>query len=95
MQKKVPVRCPSCESLLKVKKMGCSACDTLVEGSYELPLTSYLNSEEQQFVLDFVRSSGSLKEMSSLLGLSYPTVRNMLNDLIEKVSEIEQELSIR
>ena len=31
--------------------------------------------------------SGSLKHMSELLGISYPTVRNRLNSLIERLED--------
>ncbi|RZJ74088.1 MAG: DUF2089 family protein, partial [Flavobacterium sp.] len=32
--------------------------------------------------------SGSLKEMASQMGISYPTVRNKLDDLIAKISKL-------
>jgi len=48
-----------------------------------------LTVEEQKFILTFVKSSGSLKEMASLLSLSYPTVRNMLNEIIQKIESYE------
>lgn len=45
----------------------------------------YLTAEEQKFILDFVMCSGSLKEMALQLGLSYPSVRNRLDDIIERL----------
>jgi hypothetical protein len=50
-----------------------------------LPVLAALSADEQQFILDFVRSSGSLKEMARQRSLSYPTVRNYLDDLIAKL----------
>ena len=44
---------------------------------------------EQQFVIDFIKSSGSLKDMAKNMGVSYPTVRNVLDDLIDKLNKIE------
>jgi len=44
-----------------------------------------LTEEEQNFVLEFFLSSGSLKEMAQKMGNSYPTVRNKLDDMIEKI----------
>jgi len=61
-----------------------------VNGSYDLPTLALLTDTEQQFILRFVINSGSLKEMASELKLSYPTVRNMLNDIIEKIKSYEQ-----
>jgi hypothetical protein len=87
--KKLPLNCPSCDSLLSVNRMLCKTCDTNVEGLYELPLLAQLNGEEQKFVISFLKSSGSIKEMASQMGMSYPTMRNMLDDLIEKVKNLE------
>lgn len=81
----LPVNCPSCKSQLKVKSLKCESCQTEVSGSYDLPVLALLSETEQQFVLRFVINSGSLKEMASELKLSYPTVRNMLNEIIEKI----------
>jgi len=93
MKNRLPVKCPSCEKRLKVDRLSCELCETTVSGNYELPLMSYLNNEEQAFILAFIKNSGSLKEMSSLLNLSYPTVRNMLDDLIERINIIESEMN--
>ncbi|MCC8174710.1 MAG: DUF2089 domain-containing protein [Odoribacter sp.] len=87
---KLPCRCPSCNTQLKVKNLLCEECMTEVAGKYELPLLLLLSPEDQDFILKFVKYSGSLKEMSKELGLSYPTVRNLLNDLIEKIKSYEK-----
>ncbi len=87
--KKLPLQCPSCESVLHVKSLHCTSCDTNVDGLYQLPLLARLSNEDQKFVIQFLKSSGSIKEMSSQMGLSYPTMRNMLDDLIEKVRQME------
>jgi hypothetical protein len=56
-----------------------------IEGRFALPDLLLLEREEQEFVLAFVRASGSLKEMGEQLKLSYPTVRIRLNEIIEKL----------
>ena len=48
-----------------------------------------LEKDSLQFILDFVKASGSLKEMASLYGVSYPTLRNKLNDVIEQIANLE------
>ncbi|MDH6533828.1 DUF2089 family protein [Parabacteroides sp. 52] len=88
--KKLPLKCPSCDSPLHVKKLHCIHCDTEVNGSFALPLFVRLSEKEQAFILDFVKSSGSLKDMAKNMGISYPTVRNLLDDLIEKLRQIEE-----
>lgn len=44
-----------------------------------------LTDEDMSFIKNFVLSSGSLKEMSQMYQVSYPTMRIMLNRLIEKL----------
>lgn len=88
--KTLPTICPSCNSRLRVKELLCEKCGTEVEGLYELPALASLPEAEQQFVLQFVKASGSLKEMAKLLGLSYPTVRNRLDDIINRINELNK-----
>ena len=87
MIKKLPSVCPSCSAALKITGLGCEACDTIISGKFELPVLAKISADDQQFILDFIKSSGSLKEMAQKLNLSYPTVRNMLDDLISKLSK--------
>ena len=86
----LPTYCPSCQAQLKVKSLLCENCQTEVTGLYDLPALALLSSEDQQFILRFVINSGSLKEMSSELKLSYPTVRNMLNEIINQLKKDEK-----
>ena len=65
--------------------MHCNGCDTHIEGDYNLPVMMQLSAPDQQFVLDFVKSSGSLKEMAAEYGVTYPTVRLRLDRLIQKI----------
>ncbi|MEG0808492.1 MAG: DUF2089 family protein [Alistipes sp.] len=71
--------------------MHCNSCDTHIDGDYTLPVMMQLAVADQQFVLDFVKSSGSLKEMAQKLGLSYPTVRNRLDDIIFQLNKFESD----
>jgi len=88
--KKLPQNCPSCEGILSVKNLGCNQCGTEVNGHFTLPVLACLTAEEQQFILEFVCSSGSLKEMAQLRKLSYPSVRNLLDEVIEKIRSMQE-----
>ena len=85
---KLPVACPSCEHTLNVSRMKCPQCATEINGDYELPLFLNLSKEEQEFILNFFVSSGSIKEMAKQASLSYPTMRNKMDDLIEKIRRL-------
>ncbi len=87
--KKLPINCPSCQTKLKVQGLVCAICNTEVKGLFDLPVLLQLSSEQQQFILDFVKFSGSLKEIAGKLNLSYPTVRNMLDGIISDINKLE------
>lgn len=48
-----------------------------------------ISDEDCQFIKRFILASGSLKEMAVQYGISYPTVRNRLDRLIEKIKILE------
>lgn len=48
-----------------------------------------LDAEDLEFTKKFLLSSGSLKEVAALYGVSYPTVRLRLDRLIQKIQLTE------
>ena len=90
-EKKLPKSCPSCGNKLVVQKLHCEQCQTEVSGIFNFPFLAQLNEVEQQFILEFVKNSGSLKTMAKYMNRSYPSVRNYLDDLIEKIQNLEND----
>jgi hypothetical protein len=90
MMKKLPVNCPSCEKPLVVSQLSCSSCETVISGNYSLPILLQLSREDQDFIFEFILSSGSLKKMAIKIEKSYPTVRNKLDDIIERISLLQK-----
>jgi len=87
---KIISQCPSCESLkLHVAKIECGTCHTKFEGTFDIPALLKLSEDDLQFIFNFVKCSGSLKEMAAKEHVSYPTLRNRLNDLIETIETLE------
>ena len=43
------------------------------------------------FVSEFVRSHGSIKYMEKVFGISYPTVKNRLNRIVQQLHLVEVE----
>lgn len=62
-----------------------------IEGEFELPPLARLRYEDQVFVSEFVRSHGSIKDMEKAFGVSYPTVKNRLNRIIEQLQLVTVE----
>ncbi len=75
-------RCPVCRNELTVTRLHCSSCDTVVEGRFTAGHFANLTAEQLDFILTFVRVEGRLNRMETELGLSYPTIRNRLHDII-------------
>ena len=62
IKRRLPLQCPACDAPLKVGRMFCGRCDTEVCGTFELPVLAKLTDKEQQFVIDFIKSSGGYGE---------------------------------
>lgn len=87
---KLVVHCPSCDGQLAATRLTCEACSVQLEGQFEIPTLLQLSPDDLSWVTAFVRASGSLKEMATQTGVSYPTVRNRLDDIIGKLNELER-----
>jgi hypothetical protein len=62
--------------------MVCRNCGTALEGRFDLGRLFDLTPEQRHFVEIFVRCEGKLNRVQEELGLSYPTVRSRLEDVI-------------
>jgi hypothetical protein len=87
--KQLPSVCPSCGGMLAVKRLYCEGCGTEVEGQFELPPLVQLSVDDQAFLLQFIKAGASLKDMARILGVSYPTVRNRLDAIIQQLKHSE------
>jgi hypothetical protein len=77
-------KCPVCNAELLVTRLHCPSCDTVIEGSFAStggPLAR-LTPEQVQFVFTFVRCEGRFNRMEDEMGISYPTIRNRLYEVI-------------
>ena len=78
----VPGRCPVCGEEMTVTRVYCRHCDTAVEGRFSLGRFHRLAPEQLQFAEIFIRCEGKITRVEKDMGLSYPTVRGRLHDLI-------------
>ena len=74
---------------LVVERVRIRRTGVAVEGEFDLPRLAGLTGDDQVFVAAFVRSHGSIKEMERLFGVSYPTVKNRLNRIGERLGLVE------
>lgn len=97
----LPERCPFCSTTITtVKQYTCTSCGTTFDGQFTLPEAAHpltrLSRAQLDFVLAFVRCEGKLNRLEAELGVSYPTVRNRLNEVITALGgepQVETEIS--
>lgn len=83
MKHPIPQQCPVCSASLVVRELHCDHCETTIKGRFEATRLAGLNEEQLKFVEIFLKVRGSIKEMERELSISYPTVRNRLEQVVE------------
>ena len=81
----LPSKCPICGGDVTVTRIYCRDCDTTIEGRFVGGPFSQLTPEQLEFVETFVRCEGKITRMEGELGLSYPTIRNRLHEVIRSL----------
>jgi len=76
----VPPNCPLCGESIEITRIRCTACQSEISGCFgigglELPV------ECQKFIKVFLRHRGNIKAVESELGISYPTINKMLDQV--------------
>ena len=92
--RKVPERCPTCGGTLEVTELSCPSCGTTLRGRWTTCPFCKLPPEDLELLETFLRCRGNVKEMERILGLSYPTVRNRVNELLRKLGYGAEEAEI-
>jgi hypothetical protein len=78
----VPGNCPVCGEGMIITRLHCPNCDVTIEGRFALGRLAMLSPEQLEFVEVFIRCEGKIKRVEEELGISYPTVRSRLSDVI-------------
>ncbi len=73
-------KCPVCGQNTEVTSISCSGCGTRIEGHFQLCRFCRLTEEQKSFIETFIKCRGNIKEVEKELGISYPTVKNRLED---------------
>lgn len=74
--------CPVCHSDMIVTRLACRNCGSTLEGRFSLEGLFQLTPEQLHFVEVFLRCEGKISRVQEELGISYPTVRSRLEDII-------------
>lgn len=82
MKNDVIEKCPVCNSELCVTELSCKRCKTKISGEFYLNNFCKLDKEKLYFAEIFIKNRGNIKEIEKELGISYPTVRKLLDEVI-------------
>jgi len=67
---------------MAITRLHCPHCDVSVEGRFAWGRLARLTPEQLSFVEVYLRCDGKMKRVEEELGVSYPTVRGWLNEII-------------
>ncbi|PJF38383.1 MAG: hypothetical protein CUN55_17440, partial [Phototrophicales bacterium] len=92
--------CPICDGPITATRLECEHCEVKIEGKFELTNFANLSPEQLLFVETFLRCEGKINRVEKELGISYPTVRSRLHEIIramgfEPVTDVEAEHASR
>jgi hypothetical protein len=76
-------------SSIVIERVTVQEKNIAVEGEFKLPQLARLDLEDQVFVIAFLRSHGSIKEMEQTFGVSYPTIKSRLNRISSQLEFVE------
>ncbi|MCC6313084.1 MAG: DUF2089 domain-containing protein [Thermomicrobiales bacterium] len=83
----IPGRCPVCGDTFDVTRLECAHCHSRLEGRFTLGPFGRLDREQLRFAEVFLRNRGVIKDVEVELGLSYPTIRARLDEVVRALDD--------
>lgn len=85
MTRRPPANCPVCSERLQVTQLGCPSCGTGLTGAFESCEFCSLDPAQRDVLRVFLASRGNVRELERHLGVSYPTARARVDDLLRSL----------
>src|SRR5512142_1546270 len=82
-------KCPGCGGALVITACECTECGLEMRGEFRPPQFAMLSDDQLTFVRHFLRARGNLSEVEKVLGVSYPTIRNKLDEINKTLDRAE------
>jgi hypothetical protein len=80
------LKCPSCGGSMIISEIKCQKCNLRVQKEFEPCEFCQLSDDDYQFLKIFLSTQGRITEIEKLLGISYPTIKNKIEDLLKKLN---------
>jgi hypothetical protein len=84
-------QCPVCGDALEVTRLHCRNCDTTIDGHFDTGRLNQLTPDQLLFVEIFLKNEGKINRVGEELGVSYPTVRGRLREVIAALGYTPEE----
>jgi hypothetical protein len=88
-------QCPSCGGQLVINECQCTECRLQIRGEFRLGQFFTLSEEELTFIRVFLAARGNLSEVERVLGISYPTIRNKLDEINNALDRTAEDIELR
>lgn len=80
-----PSACPVCSESLIGLRLGCPSCGTEVSGRFDPCRYCRLSPGDEAILEVFLRSRGNVRDVQAHLGVSYPTARVRLIEVLNRL----------
>lgn len=78
--------CPCCEKQMTVTEYRCKKCGIAVSGDFKKSDFWNLDQLQLKFAEIFLKNRGNIKDVEKELGVSYPSVKKMLDNLVSALT---------
>lgn len=85
----IPVNCPLCGDEVRVTQIKCSGCGSEINGSFKRDGLELLPNEYRKFIVVFLKHRGTIKAVEAELGVSYPTINRMLENINQMLGQVQ------
>jgi len=68
-----------------ISELKCPKCDLRIRKDFESCDFCSLPEEDYEFMLIFLRTQGRITDMEKILGVSYPTIKGKIDDLLRNL----------
>ena len=75
--------CPYCGGDLIIKEVECKGCKTQIKSNFKANRFHMFKAKDLYFIEVFLKNEGNIKLMEKDLGISYPTVKSRLKNIIK------------
>ena len=82
--------CCHCDGPLEPVQLACERCGIEISGRFETPRLARLSAPHHELAERILLSGGNLKEVAEAVGVSYPTLRKRVDELIAALEALRK-----